>query len=180
MLVISLMLWVNLVRNYWSGEQRTYHHTAPVSSMFALREAYRIVLEEGLEERWARHAANHQLLRVGLEKLGISFLVEEPYRLPMLNSVIIPEGVDDKYIRTRLLNDYNIEIGAGLGAFSGKIWRIGLMGESSTKQHVDLRAQSAGSNGQSPVCCCRRGFFRAGERSGCSRAIERSRAAGGV
>ena len=136
--VQSWFLDLSLVRNYWTGNQRAYHHTAPVSSMFALREAYRIVLEEGLQQRWDRHAANHQLLRSGIEGLGFSFLVDEPFRLPMLNSVVIPDDVDDQYVRTRLLKEYNIEIGSGLGEFAGKIWRIGLMGESSTKGHIDL------------------------------------------
>lgn len=134
--VQSWFLDINLVRNYWTGSQRTYHHTAPVSAMFALREAYRIVLEEGLEKRWQRHAQNHLMLREELTDLGFEFLVEEPYRLPMLNAVKVPESMDEARIRAQLLNDYNIEIGAGLGKFAGKIWRIGLMGESSTQRHI--------------------------------------------
>lgn len=136
--VQSWFLDLNLVRNYWAGSKRTYHHTAPVSAMFALREAYRLVLEEGLEARWQRHAENHLLLKKGLEELGIEFLVDEPYRLPMLNAVRIPEGIDDATVRSMLLNDYNIEIGAGLGQFAGKVWRIGLMGESCTPRHINL------------------------------------------
>ena len=135
--VQSWFLDINLVRNYWAGSQRTYHHTAPVSAMFALREAYRIVLEEGLEARWRRHQKNHLFLHDELYKLGFDYLVDEPYRLPMLNAVKIPESLNEAEIRGRLLNDYNIEIGAGLGKFAGKIWRIGLMGESSTVKHVN-------------------------------------------
>jgi alanine-glyoxylate transaminase/serine-glyoxylate transaminase/serine-pyruvate transaminase len=105
--------------------------------MFALQEAYKIVLDEGLENRWDRHQKNHEILKSELENLGFEFLVEQPYRLPMLNAVKIPEGVDDAKVRSALLNDYSIEIGAGLGQFAGKIWRIGLMGESSSQYHID-------------------------------------------
>lgn len=136
--VQSWFLDLSLVRNYWAGAKRAYHHTAPVSSIYALREAYRLVLEEGLEKRFARHTANHLKLRAGLEALGFSFLVEEAYRLPMLNAVKLPAGIDEAQLRSRLLHEYNIEIGAGLGAFAGKIWRIGLMGESSTPNHVNM------------------------------------------
>lgn len=136
--VQSWFLDLSLVKNYWAGAKRAYHHTAPVSSVYALREAYRIVLEEGLEARFARHKRNHELLRDGLEALGFEFLVEPAYRLPMLNAVKIPAGVDELAVRKRLLNEYNIEVGGGLGAFAGKIWRIGLMGESSTPNHVNM------------------------------------------
>ena len=136
--VQSWFLDLNLVRNYWAGANRAYHHTAPVSAMFALYEAYRLVLNEGLERRWQRHYDNHILLRDGLEELGLRFLVKEEFRLPMLNSVLIPDSIDDKYVRSTLLNNYNIEIGAGLGEFAGKIWRIGLMGESSSQQNIEL------------------------------------------
>ncbi|MEZ4850498.1 MAG: alanine--glyoxylate aminotransferase family protein [Bacteroidia bacterium] len=136
--VQSWFLDLSLVKNYWAGAKRAYHHTAPVSNMFALREAYRLVIEEGLEARFARHKRNHELLKAGLEEMGFEFLVKEGYRLPMLNAVKIPAGVDEAAVRSTLLNDYNIEIGAGLGAFAGKIWRIGLMGESSTPNHVNV------------------------------------------
>ncbi len=136
--VQSWFLDLSLVRNYWEGEKRSYHHTAPVSAMFALREAFRIVLEEGLENRWKRHHENHMLLKNELEELGFGFLVEEGYRLPMLNAVTVPEGVEEANIRQKLLDIYNIEIGAGLGKFSGKVWRIGLMGESSSPNHVNM------------------------------------------
>ncbi len=127
-----------MVKNYWAGAKRAYHHTAPVSAMFAMRESLRIVLEEGLENRFKRHQDNHELLRDGLEAMGFEFLVEKAYRLPMLNAVKIPEGIDEAAVRKQLLEDYNIEIGGGLGPFAGKIWRIGLMGESSTKNHVNM------------------------------------------
>jgi len=135
--VQSWFLDLSLVKNYWAGAKRAYHHTAPVSAMFAIREAYRLVLDEGLENRWLRHTRNHELLKNGLEAMGIEFLVAEEFRLPMLNAVKIPEGVDDAFVRSTLLNEYNIEIGAGLGQFAGKVWRIGLMGESSTPTHVE-------------------------------------------
>ena len=134
--VQSWFLDMNMVRNYW-GAQRAYHHTAPVSSIFALREALRLVLEEGLEARFERHRRNHKLLRNGLEELGFEFVVAPQYRLPMLNAVKIREGLEDAPARRRLLNEYNIEIGAGLGEFAGKVWRIGLMGCSSTENHVN-------------------------------------------
>jgi alanine-glyoxylate transaminase/serine-glyoxylate transaminase/serine-pyruvate transaminase len=135
--VQSWFLDLSLVKDYWAGAKRAYHHTAPVSAMFALREAYRLVLEEGLENRWARHRQNHELLKQGLQSMGIEFLVDEPFRLPMLNAVKVPEGVDDVRVRSILLNEYNIEIGAGLGQFTGKVWRIGIMGESSSPKHVN-------------------------------------------
>lgn len=136
--VQSWFLDLTLVKNYWSGAKRAYHHTAPISAMYAMREALRIVLEEGLENRFERHQKNHELLRDGLEAMGFEFLVEKQYRLPMLNAVRIPDGVDEAMIRKRLLEEYNIEIGGGLGPFAGKIWRIGLMGESSTPNHVNM------------------------------------------
>ncbi len=136
--VQSWFLDLTMVKNYWSGAKRAYHHTAPVSAMFAMREALRIVLEEGLENRFKRHQKNHELLRDGLEAMGFKFLVEKQYRLPMLNAVVIPDGVDEALVRKRLLNEYNIEIGGGLGPYAGKIWRIGLMGESSTPNHVNM------------------------------------------
>ncbi|MDX2250088.1 MAG: alanine--glyoxylate aminotransferase family protein [Bacteroidia bacterium] len=136
--VQSWFMDLSLVKNYWAGAKRAYHHTGPISNMYALHEAYRLVLEEGLEKRFARHKTNHLLLKQGLEALGFEFLVKEGFRLPMLNAVRIPAGVDDATVRNRLLHEYNIEIGAGLGAFAGKIWRIGLMGESSTPNHINI------------------------------------------
>lgn len=136
--VQSWFLDLSLVKNYWAGAKRAYHHTAPVSAMFALREAYQLVLEEGLENRFARHQKNHQLLKTELEALGFEFLVNKAYRLPMLNAVKTPEGIDEGKVRRQLLEEYNIEVGGGLGKFAGKLWRIGLMGESSSANHVNM------------------------------------------
>lgn len=135
--VQSWFLDLSLVMGYWNeGAQRSYHHTAPVNMVYALHEALTIVKEEGLEESWARHAQMHQALAAGLEALGLEFVVEKDYRLPQLNAVTIPAGVDDKAVRTTLLADYGLEIGAGLGAAAGKVWRIGLMGSAATKANV--------------------------------------------
>ena len=136
--VQSWFLDLSMVKSYWEGAKRTYHHTAPVSAMYGLYEAYRLVLEEGLENRFARHRKNHLLLKEGLEELGFEFMVAERFRLPMLNAVKLPAGVDDAVVRGRLLNEYNIEIGGGLGQFAGKIWRVGLMGESSNPNFVNI------------------------------------------
>ena len=136
--VQSWFLDLSLVKNYWGGAKRAYHHTAPVSAMFALREAYQLVLEEGLENRFARHHKNHELLKTEMEKLGFEFLVKEEFRLPMLNAIIVPEGIEEAVVRRRLLDEYNIEVGGGLGKFAGKLWRIGLMGESSSANHVNM------------------------------------------
>ncbi|MDY8137717.1 alanine--glyoxylate aminotransferase family protein [Aquimarina sp. 2201CG5-10] len=136
--VQSWFLDLSLVKNYWDGAKRAYHHTAPVSSVYALRESLRIVLEEGLENRWQRHQKVHQVLKIKLESLGFSYLVEEQYRLPNLNAVYLPEGNDEALIRNKLLQEYNIEVGGGLGDFAGKIWRVGIMGESCTLNHVNM------------------------------------------
>ena len=135
--VNSWFLDLNLLKKYW-GEERTYHHTAPISSFYALYEALRIVLEEGLDAHFDRHQKNHEYLRDGLEKLGFEYVVAPEYRIPQLNAVKIPAGLEDLAARRRLLNEYNIEIGGGLGDFAGKVWRIGLMGCSSSKNHVNL------------------------------------------
>lgn len=136
--VQSWFLDLTLVKNYWEGAKRAYHHTAPVSAMFAMREALRLVLEEGLEKRFQRHRKNHELLREGLEALGFEFIVDPAYRLPMLNAVRLPNGLEDVKTRKRLLDEFNIEVGSGLGEFAGRIWRIGLMGNSSSKNHVNM------------------------------------------
>ena len=137
--VQSWFLDTNLVMGYWGpNAKRAYHHTAPVNAMYALHESLVMLQDEGLENAWARHAKNHQILRAGLEAMGLSFVVEEAYRLPQLNSVSIPEGIDEAVVRTRLLNEFNLEIGAGLGALAGKVWRIGLMGHSSRKENIFL------------------------------------------
>lgn len=135
--VPSWYLDLTMVRNYW-GEDRTYHHTAPINMLYALNEALRIVLEEGLEARFARHQQMHELLREGLEALGLRYLSQSGHTLPMLNCVAMPEGVDEAAVRKALLNDYGIEVGPGLGAFKGKAIRIGLMGHAATKRNVAL------------------------------------------
>ena len=134
----SWYLDMSMIRNYWAGAKRAYHHTAPISMIYGFHEALRIVFEEGLEKRFERHLKNHQILRDGLQSMGFEFVVEPQYRLPMLNAIRIPDGFDDATIRGRLLNEYNIEIGAGLGDFAGKVWRIGLMGESCTQNHINM------------------------------------------
>jgi alanine-glyoxylate transaminase/serine-glyoxylate transaminase/serine-pyruvate transaminase len=126
---------LTMVRQYW-GQERFYHHTAPINMLYALQESLTMVLEEGLERRFQRHREMYAALRSGLEKLGIRYVSQEGHQLPMLNAVGIPEEVDDLSVRRRLLQDFHIEIGAGLGVFKGKAWRIGLMGESATIDNV--------------------------------------------
>jgi alanine-glyoxylate transaminase/serine-glyoxylate transaminase/serine-pyruvate transaminase len=135
--VQSWFLDMQLVMGYWGGEsKRAYHHTAPVNALYALHESLLILKEEGLEMAHARHLRNHLALVAGLEAMGLEMAVAAEYRLPQLNSVLIPEGVDDATVRASLLNEFNLEIGAGLGALAGKTWRIGLMGHSSTPGNV--------------------------------------------
>ena len=137
--VQSWFMDLNLVMGYWGeGAKRAYHHTAPINALYALHEALLILKEEGLEEAWARHLKNHLALRAGLEAMGLSFIVKEADRLPQLNAVTIPAGVDDATVRSRLLNEYNLEIGVGLGALAGKVWRIGLMGHASRAENILL------------------------------------------
>lgn len=125
-----------LLLKYWDGGTRTYHHTAPVSALYGLREALLVVQEEGLEAAWARHRANHLALKAGLDCIGLTFLVDEEHRLPQLNAVTVLDTVDEADVRRRLLTDHGIEIGAGLGALAGRIWRVGLMGHSSRSENV--------------------------------------------
>lgn len=134
--VQSWFLDMNLVMGYWGEGARAYHHTAPVNSMYGLYESLVMLKEEGLEKAWARHAYHHKALAAGIEAMGMNFVVAKEDRLPQLNSVTVPEGVDEAAVRKALLNDYNLEIGAGLGALAGKVWRIGLMGESCKKTNV--------------------------------------------
>ena len=135
--VQSWYLDMGMVQRYW-GEERFYHHTAPISMIYALREALRLVQEEGLEARWARHLRNHQALKAGLAALGIGYAAAEGHQLPQLNAIKIPAGVDDVAVRKRLLSEFGIEIGGGLGDFKGKVWRVGLMGYSSRPNNVLL------------------------------------------
>ncbi len=128
---------LTLIERYW-GDNRTYHHTAPISMNYALREGLRLVKEEGLEPRFDRHQRHAELLWAGLEELGFEMHVPRSHRLPVLTTVRIPDGIDELSIRRRLLNEYNIEIAGGLGALSGKVWRIGLMGYSSRRENVTL------------------------------------------
>ena len=128
---------LSIVQKYW-GSERTYHHTAPISSNYALYEGLRIVAEEGLENRWERHQKNAEMLWEGLQELDLTLHVPLEHRVPSLTTVRVPEGVDEPQVRSRLLNEYNIEIGGGLGELKGKVWRIGLMGYSSRPENVLL------------------------------------------
>lgn len=136
--VQSWFLDLNLILGYWGeGTQRAYHHTAPVNNIYALHESLLHVKKEGLEKAWQRHADMHLYLQEQLESNGLQFTIDAAYRLPQLNLVNIPDGVDDALVRKTLLQDYQIEIGAGLGILAGKVWRIGLMGESCNKRNID-------------------------------------------
>ena len=134
--VQSWYLDVNLLANYWGEGARVYHHTAPISMNYALHEALRLVLEEGLEKRWDRHEENHHALRSGLDELGLGIASQEGHQLWQLNTVRVPEGVDEAAIRVGLLEDHGIEVGPGLGPLKGKVWRVGLMGYSSQPKNV--------------------------------------------
>lgn len=134
--VQSWFMDLNLVLDYWDATQRTYHHTAPGNSLYGLHEALRLLAEEGLENAWTRHRRHHAALKAGLEALGLQFIVPEGARLPQMNAVRIPEGVDDLKVRRSLLQEHAVEIGAGLGPLAGKIWRFGLMGHSCREDNV--------------------------------------------
>lgn len=141
--VQSWFLDLNLVVAYWgSGAKRAYHHTAPVNDLYALHESLLMLQEEGIENAWTRHTALHLKLVAGLAVLGLTIVPPEGERLPQLNTVIIPEGIDDATVRQRLLNDFDLEIGAGLGAFAGKAWRIGLMGTACSEANVRFCLES--------------------------------------
>ena len=136
--VQSWFLDMNLIMGYWGeGAKRSYHHTAPVNAVYAIHEALLMLEEEGLEASFARHKANHLKLAAGLAELGLEMAVAEEWRLPQLNSVLIPEGLDDAKIRGRLLHEFDLEVGAGLGELAGKQWRIGLMGTSSNDVNIN-------------------------------------------
>ncbi|MEE2714610.1 MAG: alanine--glyoxylate aminotransferase family protein [Verrucomicrobiota bacterium] len=134
--VQSWYLDVNLLANYWGEGSRVYHHTAPISMNYALHEALRLVLEEGLEKRWARHKENHHALRAGLDELGLGIASQEGHQLWQLNAVTVPEGVDEAAVRVSLLENHGIEVGPGLGPLKGKVWRVGLMGYSSQLENI--------------------------------------------
>lgn len=141
--VQSWFMDLNLVMGYWgSGAKRSYHHTAPVNALYGLHESLRILHEEGLEEAWARHRRHHRALAAGLEALGLEFVVAPEHRLPQLNAVRLPAGLDDARVRRRLLEEHMLEIGGGLGDLAGKAWRIGLMGNSCNRTNV-LRCLTA-------------------------------------
>lgn len=133
----SWFMDLNLVTSYWgTGAKRAYHHTAPINALYGLHESLLMLHEEGIENAWARHNRNHNALRAGLETMGLKFIVKEKERIPQLNAVAVPDGIEDAEVRRQLLEDYHIEIGAGLGKMAGKIWRVGLMGCSSTPENV--------------------------------------------
>jgi len=135
--VQSWFMDLNLVMGYWGpGSARVYHHTAPINALYALHESLVMLQEEGIENAWARHAATHGALRAGAEAMGLSFIVDAACRLPQLNAIAVPDGVDEAAVRRALLERYDLEIGAGLGALAGKVWRVGLMGQSATREHV--------------------------------------------
>jgi len=137
--VASWFLDLNLVMGYWGeGKKRAYHHTAPVNALYGLHEALVVLTQEGLATSWDRHMRNHNALKAGLEAMGLTFVVPEAERLPQLNLVSIPDGVDEASIRNQLLSQYDLEIGAGLGSLAGKVWRIGLMGYGSNPKNVLL------------------------------------------
>ena len=130
-----------MIERYW-GSERVYHHTAPISMNYALHEALRILLEEGLEESWRRHRQTHEIFIREMRKLELETAVVESIRAPMINAIRIPESVDDARVRQRLYDEFNIEIGAGLGPLKGKIWRVGLMGHGARAENVDLLAKA--------------------------------------
>ncbi len=128
---------VSMLANYWEGAKRAYHHTAPINMIYALYQSLLTLAEEGHENSFARHKQCHEQLVRGLEKIGVELMVDEPARLPMLNAVKVPDGVDEESVRTRLRSEHNIEVGAGLGPLAGKIWRVGLMGHTARPENVD-------------------------------------------
>ena len=135
--VPNFYLDMTLLMKYWSGTPRAYHHTAPANMYYALYEALSLIFEEGVEKVWARHREVHEYLVSGLESMGLSLLVEKSHRLPNLNTVLIPDGVDDAAVRKELMQNYKIEVGSGLGSLAGKIWRVGIMGHTARKENVD-------------------------------------------
>ncbi len=143
--VQSWFMDLNLVLEYWGNTKRTYHHTAPINGLYALHEALLLLREEGIDNAWTRHQRHHAALKAGLEAIGLRFVVREASRLPQMNAVYIPEGINDLDVRRRLLADFNLEIGAGLGPLAGKVWRFGLMGYSCRAENVMLCLSALGS-----------------------------------
>jgi alanine-glyoxylate transaminase/serine-glyoxylate transaminase/serine-pyruvate transaminase len=141
----SWFMDMNLLLGYWGATTRTYHHTAPTNSLFALHESLLLIREEGLENSWARHRRHHVALKAGLEAMGLKFLVDEKNQLPQMNAVLCPGGVNEELVRKTLLSEFNLEIGAGLGPLKGKIWRFGLMGYSCRPDNVMLCLSALGS-----------------------------------
>src|SRR5688572_11543519 len=141
----SWFMDMNLLLGYWGSTNRTYHHTAPTNSLFALHEALLLLNEEGIENSWARHQRHHTALKAGLEAMGLKFLVKPEHQLPQMNAVACPEGVDEAKVRRTLLTEFNLEIGAGLGPLAGKIWRFGLLGYSCRPDNVMLCLSALGS-----------------------------------
>jgi alanine-glyoxylate transaminase/serine-glyoxylate transaminase/serine-pyruvate transaminase len=141
----SWFMDMNLLLGYWGTTTRTYHHTAPTNSLFALHEALLLINEEGIENSWARHQRHHTALKAGLEAMGLKFLVKPEHQLPQMNAVTCPEGVDEAKVRRTLLSEFNLEIGAGLGPLAGKIWRFGLLGYSCRPDNVMLCLSALGS-----------------------------------
>ena len=141
----SWFMDMNLLLGYWGATTRTYHHTAPTNSLFALHEALLLLNEEGIENSWARHQRHHVALKAGLEAMGLKYLVKPEYQLPQMNAVMCPEGVDEAAVRRTLLTEFNLEIGAGLGPLAGKIWRFGLLGYSCRPDNVMLCLSALGS-----------------------------------
>ncbi len=141
----SWFMDLDLVLGYWGNTNRTYHHTAPINGLYALHEALLQVREEGLDNAWARHTRHYLALKAGLEAMGLEYLVKEEYRLPQLNAVKVPEGIDEARVRKALLEEFNLDIGAGLGPLAGKIWRFGLMGYSAKSENVMLCLSALGS-----------------------------------
>lgn len=141
----SWFMDLTLVLEYWGATTRTYHHTAPGNSLYALHEALLLLKEEGIENAWARHQRHHAALKAGLEAMGLGYVVKDGYRLPQMNAVYIPQGIVDLDVRRRLLADFNLEVGAGLGPLAGKVWRFGLMGYSCKAENVMLCLSALGS-----------------------------------
>ena len=137
--VQSWFLDMNLIMDYWGGDaQRSYHHTAPVNALYALHESLVMVQEEGLESGWLRHELHHKAFAAGIQAMGLDLVVDANYRLPQLNAVQIPSGIDEAAVRRELLQTWNLEIGAGLGSLAGKVWRVGLMGHAARHTNVLL------------------------------------------